>query len=225
MAGASIAGVVGSLVGLALPAAAIGCANGALSGNKQTYHWSSRRGCIAFVLDSSWSLLNTGAGLVSHLANALHGTPEYVPALSRRQNRHVYAKGRTPRPGFAVTMGNVVSGAGANDSPSRTALVTDHEDVHIWQARWLGPVYPVLYVGWSALGGIAGFVLWVKGHREQPMTKVVETVSYYMNPLEWWAYSRHGHWPPSGMLDGLGWKRPVVSSLATLRAGAARSAV
>ena len=45
---------------------------------------------------------------------------------------------------------------------------------------------------------------------DAPIGKVVETYAYYLNPLEWWAYSRDDHWPPSGKIAGIGWKRPAV---------------
>jgi hypothetical protein len=49
------------------------------------------------------------------------------------------------------------------------------------------------------------------------MAKVVETYAYYLNPLEWWAYSRDDHWPPSGKVAGIGWKRPAVRPLHSVR--------
>jgi len=42
---------------------------------------------------------------------------------------------------------------------------------------------------------------------------VVESCAYYINPFEWWAYSRANHWPPSGKVAGLGWRRPAVRPL------------
>ena len=49
--------------------------------------------------------------------------------------------------------------------------------------------------------------------RDQPVAKVVESCAYYLNPFEWWAYSRDDHWPPSGKVAGLGWRRPIVRPL------------
>ena len=56
-------------------------------------------------------------------------------------------------------------------------------------------------------------------HRDQPIGKVVETYAYYLNPLEWWAYSRDDHWPPGGKIAGIGWKRPAVHAFASNRQG------
>jgi hypothetical protein len=46
---------------------------------------------------------------------------------------------------------------------------------------------------------------------------VIESCAYYLNPFEWWAYSRDDHWPPSGKVEQLGWKRPAVRSFASFR--------
>jgi hypothetical protein len=215
--GGLLAGAVGSIVGLGVPAALAGAANGAVSGWRGVYEWASPRGALAFALDSTWALATTTAGLGAHAIAAVRGDPGYSPALSRRANRHVYARGFQPRRGFAITVGNVVNGAGDVDRPRRAKLVTDHEDVHVWQARLLGPAYPVLYVAWMVGGGLAGAALWAIARRDQPFGKVVESCAYYLNPFEWWAYSRDGHWPPTGKVDDLGWKRPVVRSFASFR--------
>ena len=122
-----------------------------------------------------------------------------------------------PRKGFAITFGNVVNGAGDVSRARRAKLVTDHEDVHVWQARLFGPTYPVLYLGWMVGGGAAGVLVWAIRRRDEPLAKVVESCAYYLNPFEWWAYSRDDHWPPQGKLDQLGWKRPAVRSFASFR--------
>jgi hypothetical protein len=53
-------------------------------------------------------------------------------------------------------------------------------------------------------------VLWVVKRRSDRFARVVESCAYYLNPFEWWAYSRDGHWPPSGKVTGLGWRNPIV---------------
>jgi hypothetical protein len=130
----------------------------------------------------------------------------------------VYARGFRVRRGFLVTLGNVVSSAGDTTSLRRQRLVTDHEYVHVVQARTLGPLYLPLYVGWMVLGGAIGAGVWLARRRRGPLagarfTKVVETYAYYCNPIEWWAYSRDGRWPPRGMVPGTGWRRPMVRPL------------
>lgn len=215
--GAATISLVGAPRAGLVAGAVVGAANGALGGARGIYDWSSRRGVAAFVLDSTWSIGNTAAGLAAHALGSLRGRPEYVERLSRRRNRHVYGRGFQPRRGFAVTLGNVVSGAGDIERPRRVKLVIDHEDVHVWQARGFGPAYPVLYVGWMVGGAVVGAILWAAGRRDEPFGKMVETCAYYLNPFEWWAYSRDDHWPPAQKVAGLGWQRPAVRSFASLR--------
>lgn len=216
LAGAVLGAGTGALIrgrvpGAAVVGAVVGGANGAISGFRGVYDWSSRNGVGAFALDSSWALGTTFAGLASHVIGAIRGRPDYSSATSERKNRHVYGRGFQPRAGFAVTLGNVVSGGGDLSMPRRVQLVDRHEDIHVWQARAFGPTYPMLYVGWMIGGGAAGAVAWVAGRRDVPFGKLVESCAYYLNPLEWWAYSRDDHWPPSGKVPGLGWQRPAVA--------------
>lgn len=204
---------VGGPLGLAIPFGVVAASNGAISGWRRTYDWSCSSGLVAFTLDSTWAMPMTAAGLFSHAVAAVSKGSAYVADLSRRQNRHVYQRGFMPRRGFAITVGNVISGAGDTSLPRRQRLVTDHEDVHIWQARWFGPFYPLLYGGWMLFGGAIGAVVWAVSRRSDRFTKVVESCAYYVNPFEWWAYSRAGHWPPSGKVAGLGWRRPATRPL------------
>ena len=213
VSGAAIGVAVGAPLGLALPAAVVAGANGALTGWRQVYDWGCSTGPVAFVLDSTWALPMTSAALASQVLGVLRGTPGYDASMSRRANRMVFRRGFVPRPGFVITIGNVVSGAGDTSLPRRRKLITDHEDVHVWQARWFGPLYPALYGAWMVAGGAAGIVLWAVKRRSDPFTRVVESCAYYLNPFEWWAYSRDDHWPPSGKVRGLGWRNPIVRPL------------
>jgi len=83
----------------------------------------------------------------------------------------------------------------------------------VWQARWFGPFYPVLYGGWLLVGGAVGAVVWAVRRRDEPLPKVVETCAYYLNPFEWWAYSRDAAWPPPAKVAGLGWRQPAARPL------------
>ncbi len=215
-AGAGVAYAAGSFVGFGWPAAAIGAANGAIGGWRGTYSWRRPQGVAAFVLDSSWALPMTAAALVAHAVAAMQPRRGgYVGALSRRADRHVYERGLVMRRGFLITIGNTVNGAGptGRTSARRRRLVTDHEDVHVWQGRWLGPLYPVLYGGWMVAGAVVGAAVWALRRRRERLADVVETSAYYLNPFEWWAYSRDGHWPPASKVSGLGWRAPCVRPL------------
>ncbi len=216
-AGATLAGALGAVAGVAAPAAAIGGLNGLVSGWRGVYQWRSAKGVAAFALDSTWALGTTTAGVVAHAVGAARGDAGYSEVLSRRMNRHVYARGFQPRRDFATTFGNVVNGAGDVSNPRRAKLVTDHEDVHVWQARVFGPAYPLLYIGWMVGGAIGGAALWAAKYRDEPLQRVVESCAYYLNPFEYWAYSRDDHWPPHGLVSALGPERPAVRSFASFR--------
>ena len=208
--GGVVASAVGAPFGLAMPFAAVGAVNGGVAGWRQIYDWSCSNGIVAFALDSTWAMPMTAAGLASQVLGVVRGRPGYDSSLSRRSNRQVFQRGFVPRRGFAITVGHVISGAGDTSNQRRRRLVTDHEDVHVWQARWFGPLFPIAYGAWTLGGGAVGILVWVSRRRQERFTKVVESCAYYLNPFEWWAYSRDDHWPPSGKVSGLGWRNPIV---------------
>jgi hypothetical protein len=212
-AGALVHPVVGDVLAL------IAAANGAICGWRGIYPWRRWHGWLAFVLDSTWAAVPVAVGLLAHLVAAFrHGG--FVAGMSARRGYHVYRGGMSLKPGFAFTIGNVISGAGEVSRAGRAKLVTDHEAVHVWQARWFGPLYLVLYGLWAAVGAVVGLATWLRRGRKEPAGPLVEACSYYMNPFEWWAYSRDGYWPPNGLRKGIGWKGPVVRSFVELRAPA-----
>lgn len=217
--GAAFAGAAGAVIGAAVPAAIIGGAHGAISGWRQIYDWSCSHGLVAFTLDSTWNLPMTGAGLFANAIGFAQRDSGYVPELSTRSNRQVYRRGFQPRKGFAVTLGSVICGAGDVERPRRVKLITDHEDVHVWQARWFGPFYPTLYVGWMVLGGAVGAIRWVVDRRRRGdrLFATVESAAYFLNPFEWWAYSRDDYWPPAGKVADFGWQHPCCAPFAQVR--------
>jgi len=167
-AGATLAWLVGGLVqpAVGLTMALIAGANGAVSGWRQVYAWRTGRGLAALVLDSTWATLPVSAGLVAHVAaRASKDRGGFERSLSYRENRHVYRGGAHFQAGFALTLGNVISSAGDVSRARRRKLITDHEAVHIWQARWFGPSYLVLYLGWTAVGALGGVLLWLRRGR------------------------------------------------------------
>jgi hypothetical protein len=184
VAGATLGYLTGRMVGLPVAAAVVGGASGLVNGWRRAYAWNTARGVGAFLADHTWALSSTLGGLASHVLSAVRGDAGYQASLSERRNRHVYARGFQVRRGFAMAMGNVVTGAG-----NRQRLVDDHEEVHIWQARLLGPVYPVAYVGWSVVAAPVGVVRWWRSGRTQPLGRMVDAVAYRANPLERWAYA------------------------------------
>ncbi len=192
-AGAALGAGAGALVGLAAPAAVVAATNGVVAGYRQIYDWQTQKGRLAFVLDSTWALATTSAGLVSQLIGRV-AQSRYDESLSRRSNRHVYERGFVVRRNFAVTVGNVVSGAGDTTDERRRNLVTDHEDVHIWQSRMLGPLFPVMYLGWMVVIAPVAVIGWARGRlsgdRSTSLWAAIDKCAYWQNPLERQAYLR-----------------------------------
>ena len=208
LGGLLLGGLTGSLIGLTVPAAAIGAVNGAVCGWWQIYGWHSWSGRAAFVLDSTWGLVGTAAALVVHGFNLAAPGRDYRPGRGRRTDHHVYGGGFRIRRDFTITWGNVVSNAGGGRNESererRIDSLMHHERLHGWQWRTLGPFFPVLYLGWMVAAGAVGAVvsLWYPGRR----LAVMETLAYYDNHFEHWAYRRDGRLPPGRAVTGLTWR-------------------
>ena len=191
--------------GYAVAGSALGGLNGLICGAAGIYAWRGVRGWLCFVSDSTWGLLGIASGLALHLANIVHPNPSYVAGMSRRCNRHVYEGGYSVRPGFALALGNVVSGGGGSvglrgeseRAVRRRKLVDVHEGTHLFQNRLLGPFYPLVYLGWMGVAAVTGLIVSLVGER-RAVWKVVETLAYYDNPFEYWAYRKDDYWPPAG---------------------------
>ena len=186
----------------------IGAMSGLLTGWRQIYDWRTRRGRRAFVADHTWALATTGAGALVGGVNVVFGAT-VEESLSRRQNRLVFARGLVVRPGFALSVGYVVSGAADRlgvVTARRRQLVTAHEDIHIWQARRWGPLYPVLYGLWMVGGFFFGlWRWWTQRSSGQSVMTHIDAAAYYSNPFEWRAYTEDNNWPPATADPTLVW--------------------
>lgn len=183
--------------------------NGAVSGYRRTYDLQRGAGLAAFVLDSSWAILGTSSGVALLGAQRVVGA-RYRADLSVRRNRHIYETGIRGHPDFATTVGQVVTNAAGRSglTERRIRLVERHEELHIWQQRALGPLFPVGYGAWMLVAGGAAVVIWAV--RRGDLVRTVTTLAYYDNPLEYWAYRRDDHWPPVKADPALAWRpRPV----------------
>jgi len=90
---------------------------------------------LGYLVDLTWSMLNTVAGLLVWApACLIIGGSVDNSDNSRRSGCFVY--NRNPRGGeyAATTIGTVIGGGWSS-----------HEEVHVWQARIFGPVYMVCY--------------------------------------------------------------------------------
>jgi hypothetical protein len=184
-------GVIGMGIG-----ANIGGINGAFTGKRNIYDWSSIEGRRAFFIDSTWGLLGTSLSNISNVYNSVIAPSSYQPDLSERQNRQVYDEGFYFEKNSAVTLGNVISNLEGRD-PSTGSDLLDHESVHIQQNRSHGPLYPLSYASWSVGGAVAGLV--AAPFTEQNWRDDVRDMAYVNNPWEREAY-KYGGDPNGGEL-------------------------
>ena len=214
VAGAILGGITGRIVGFPALGTAIGAVSGAVSGARRMYDWKSPRGIGAFVLDHTWALATTSAAVVATGVNAAISS-QIDESLTTRQNRMTFDNGLVLRRGFAVTFGYVINGAADRDgviNERRRKLVTHHEDQHVWQARMFGPIYPVVYVGWFAIGSIVATAKWLTHGRSTKLSDEIDATAYYRNPFEWHAYTCDDNWPPHGVDATKVWAKPFRGS-------------
>jgi hypothetical protein len=190
-------------VPVAVACGAVAGGAGLVAGLRGVYEWRSVRGWGAWALDSTWGLVGTALGLLLTGANTVRRDSGYRPDLSRRRNRHVYERGFALQRGFAFTLGPVISNI-ATRGTIRPGLLERHESLHVWQARWFGPLYQALYAIWAPGGIVVATVTWLR-HREDRWWQLVRTACYYDNPFEYWAYRRDERWP-AGAHPRLAWK-------------------
>ena len=92
---------------------------------------------LGYLLDMSWSLLNTAAALLAWLPACMIRGGNFVKPddKSRRSGTFVYTD--NPRGGGyeATTIGTVIGGGWSS-----------HEEIHVWQARLFGPLYMPVYL-------------------------------------------------------------------------------
>jgi len=217
-AGIGLGGALGLLIAgwpLALVTGASAGINAAFGGYRRVYDWKKPKGWFALASDSTWALIGTTLGNILNIANAVLPRAGYRADFSHRQNRHVFERGACMKRGFAFTHGCVIS----NAATGRDALVDErrpfidrHEDLHVWQNRWFGPLYQGIYLVWFAGGAIVGLLTWVlkRASRSTPpkLQRLVETAAYYDNPFEYWAYKKDEHWDTNSADPVLKWRRP-----------------
>ncbi len=163
-AGAMTAAIVAAV------AAVIGAGYSAIAFSKKTYAVGFLS-ILGYLLDMSWSLLNTLAGFLVWIpACKIVGANLISPDdNSRRSGTFAYDK--NPRGGNynATTIGTIIAGGWSS-----------HEETHVWQARVFGPGYMLAYI--TALLLNIPFRL-ITGH-----TQDLTLEAYYRIPFEDWAY-------------------------------------
>jgi hypothetical protein len=138
---------------------------------------------LGFILDMTWSLVNTLAGLLVWIpACKIFGANFVSPdTLSQRSGTFVYDS--NPRGGDygATTIGTVIAGGWSS-----------HEEIHVWQARIFGPVYMLVYIISLLLNMLFRLIT----------TKTEDLImeAYYRIPFEEWAY-----WAGQGSGSSINW--------------------
>lgn len=213
-AAAALGWAVGVVIGggwPALVATSVAGVNGVIAGAVGLYSWNRAKGWAFFVLDATWGLFGNLLALALHVVN-LRGDSGYVLDMCRRTNRHVYEGGVGLRADFALALGNVISNAGgrvglrgeSDRVANRRKFVVAHEGLHVLQNRLFGPLYQILYVAWMIVFAVVGLLIWLLRERRQ-LGKIIETLTYYNNPFEYWAYRNDGYWPPKGVHPRYAW--------------------
>jgi len=125
---------------------------------------------LGYIVDVTWSLLNSLAGLAVWIPAALivGGTFQAPDDNSRRSGTFVYDK--NPRGGEfgATTIGPVIAGGWSS-----------HEEVHVWQARLYGPAYMIIYI----LSFLLNFLFQLPFRRNALMLDAYQRICF-----EEWAY-------------------------------------
>jgi hypothetical protein len=92
---------------------------------------------LGYILDVTWSLLNTLAGFIVWLPVCAISGSNFVGPDESTQRSGTFVYDQNPRGGGyqATTIGNVIAGGWST-----------HEEIHVWQARLFGPMYLPVYV-------------------------------------------------------------------------------
>ena len=125
----------GTALVISLICGATGAAYSAIAFGRDIYGFGPFS-IVGYLLDMTWSLLNTMASLFVWLPVCMVAGGDFVDPdpSSRRSGDFVYTK--NPRGGDygATTVGTVIGGGWSS-----------HEEIHVWQARLFGPFYLAAY--------------------------------------------------------------------------------
>jgi hypothetical protein len=135
-----------------------------------------------FIVDMTWSSLNTAAAAIYYSAHRATGNTLNVPN-TQGTGAIWLDKGVVPQ--YATTIGTVK--AGSNSS------IDDHEMIHVFQARLFGPFYLIL-VGLNYV--IASIIPYWLLMKHKPITGFGSYFEDGVYPHVWnelWAYGAAGH--------------------------------
>ena len=136
----------------------LGIVHGIALAIKRAYAWDGPGGWFLFIVDNTWSLLNSIAGSVYTLINFLM----FNPLSDRGAGTGAVFHRRPFIPGFAATtVGNVVAGDGAGTA--------EHELVHVLQGRIFGPLYIPFVILSYVINTVLPYWLIYHDHRNRPI--------------------------------------------------------
>jgi hypothetical protein len=190
---ALLGGAVGALGGPlgAVIGAVVGLVFGAVFGWTlqvgKVYHLASANGVWLFVVDHTWSLVNTMVGAIFLALNLVAGNR--IDHSLCNHSGCVMLTGGVFR-GFATTIGTVQAGT--------TPRIRRHENLHVLQARLFGPLYLPLVILNYALATIAPYWLIYHDRVSRPIDSFGAYFMRGVYPNVWhekWAYSVEGS-PP-----------------------------
>jgi hypothetical protein len=127
------------------PALIVGAVMGVVAGVYSAFAMASRIykvgffSILGYVIDVTWSLLNSLAGLAVWIPAALISGAKFLSPDPKSQRSGTFVYDKNPRGGAfsggATTIGTVIAGRWSS-----------HEEIHVWQARLYGPVYMIIYI-------------------------------------------------------------------------------
>ena len=161
-------------------ALAVGGAVGVMDGLWATHKWAGL-GIIGFPLDVTWGLGGSTNGVLLHLINTLITTHADGPDEIRHE-AHRYIKGFRIKEDFAFTQGAVMSDMGGW-TPSSDLF--QHESLHVWQNRVLGPFFWFSYAAWMLVTLIPSLIAGLIGGA---VGDALQWWTYFNNPWEVMAY-------------------------------------
>ncbi|MEV0724796.1 glycine zipper family protein [Micromonospora purpureochromogenes] len=174
--GAALGGWAGGTLGLLIGAAAgllIGAPFGWAVASARVYG-PDARGVWLFLVDHTWSLLNTAVGAVYLAVHLIFGH-QLDRTTSQHSCRVDVVEGVSPR--YATTIGTVCAGS----SPG----IQRHEDVHIFQGRLLGPLYiPLVLLNYVLFTIAPVWLLW-HDHTNAPINAFTRYFEIGVYPHVW----------------------------------------
>lgn len=151
-------------------AAVIGAGYSAIAFSKKIYEVGFLS-ILGYLLDMTWSLLNTLAGFLVWIPACKIVGANFVQPNDDSQRSGTFVYDKNPRGGVydATTIGTVIAGGWSS-----------HEETHVWQARIFGPSYLLSY--------IIALILNIPFRAITGNTENLTEEAYYRIPFEDWAY-------------------------------------